>query len=92
MVFLLQLSYKIKIESGVSSFNPVNCNLFKILNLKLIKIDVIVLRLHPIDNVYELHLTWALPPLLDKFMTKPLHYIPWIIGHEGKGSLLSYLR
>merc|ERR1719354_548015 len=49
-------------------------------------------RLHPIDNVYELHLTWTLPPLLDKFMIKPLNYIPWIIGHEGKGSLLSYLR
>lgn len=23
---------------------------------------------------------------------KPLHYISWLVGHEGKGSILSYLR
>ena len=46
----------------------------------------------PIQNVYKLDLTWALPPLMEKYKTKPLHYMAWIIGHEGKGSLMSFLR
>jgi len=49
-------------------------------------------RLHPVQNVYQIDLTWSLPNLMDKYRTKPLHYLSWVIGHEGKGSLLSYLR
>ena len=49
-------------------------------------------RVHPVQNVYKLDLTWALPPLMDKYRTKPLHYLGWIIGHEGRGSLMSFLR
>uniref|UniRef100_A0A8C0EMS3 Nardilysin convertase n=1 Tax=Bubo bubo TaxID=30461 RepID=A0A8C0EMS3_BUBBB len=26
------------------------------------------------------------------FRVKPLHYISWLVGHEGKGSVLSFLR
>uniref|UniRef100_A0A7M4EA18 Nardilysin-like n=1 Tax=Crocodylus porosus TaxID=8502 RepID=A0A7M4EA18_CROPO len=26
------------------------------------------------------------------FRVKPLHYISWLVGHEGKGSILSFLR
>jgi len=49
-------------------------------------------RIHPVQNVYQLDLNWSLPPLQHKYRTKPLHYMSWVIGHEGKGSLLSYLR
>jgi len=49
-------------------------------------------RIKPVKNVKEVILTWALPSLLHKYESKPLHYLAWIIGHEGKGSLLSYLR
>lgn len=33
-----------------------------------------------------------MPSLLDLYKSKPHQYISWIIGHEGKGSLISYLR
>ena len=29
---------------------------------------------------------------MDKYKFKPLEYLSWIIGHEGKGSLILFLR
>lgn len=33
-----------------------------------------------------------MPPLHDLYKSKPHQYVSWIIGYEGKGSLISYLR
>ena len=33
-----------------------------------------------------------MPSLLHQYKCKPLNYLSSIIGHEGKGSLVSYLR
>lgn len=33
-----------------------------------------------------------MPSLLDFYKSKPHEYISWLIGHEGKGSIISYLR
>ena len=30
--------------------------------------------------------------MVDKYKFKPLEYLSWIIGHEGKGSLILFLR
>ena len=49
-------------------------------------------KMIPMQNINELDVSWALPPLLQKFKAKPLHYLGTIIGHEGKGSLILYLR
>ena len=49
-------------------------------------------KMVPIQNIFQVDLNWALPPLLHKYKSKPLHYLSTIIGHEGKGSLISYLR
>merc|ERR1719348_2171860 len=46
----------------------------------------------PVENEYKIDLTWALPPTYHLYKVKPLHYIAWILGHEGKGSLISLLR
>lgn len=43
-----------------------------------------VYKVAPIQNVYQVDLNWALPPMLDKYRCKPLHYLSWIIGHEGE--------
>ncbi|XP_040574889.2 nardilysin [Lepeophtheirus salmonis] len=51
-----------------------------------------IYKVVPIQNIYELNLNWAFPPLMEKYKVKPLHYLSWIIGHEGKGSLISFLR
>uniref|UniRef100_A0A8C0KL38 Nardilysin convertase n=1 Tax=Canis lupus dingo TaxID=286419 RepID=A0A8C0KL38_CANLU len=46
----------------------------------------------PIRKIHALTITWALPPQQQHYRVKPLHYISWLVGHEGKGSILSYLR
>ncbi|XP_013911896.1 PREDICTED: nardilysin [Thamnophis sirtalis] len=49
-------------------------------------------RVVPIRKTHSLNITWALPPQEQYYRVKPLHYISWLVGHEGKGSILSYLR
>ncbi|RZB40351.1 nardilysin-like, partial [Asbolus verrucosus] len=46
----------------------------------------------PSNELTQLELTWALPSLLHKYKSKPHQYVSWLLGDEGKGSLLSYLR
>uniref|UniRef100_A0A3P8T1W3 Nardilysin convertase n=1 Tax=Amphiprion percula TaxID=161767 RepID=A0A3P8T1W3_AMPPE len=49
-------------------------------------------RVVPVRKVHALNITWALPPQEKHYRVKPLHYISWLIGHEGTGSILSVLR
>ena len=51
-----------------------------------------IYKIVPVMNYHGIKLSWALPPLMDKQKFKPLKYSEWIIGHEGKGSLLSFLK
>ena len=51
-----------------------------------------IYKVAPIQNTYQVDLSWALPPMHSHYKIKPLHYLSWTIGHEGKGSLISYLR
>uniref|UniRef100_A0A8C8GAJ2 Nardilysin n=1 Tax=Oncorhynchus tshawytscha TaxID=74940 RepID=A0A8C8GAJ2_ONCTS len=46
----------------------------------------------PVRKVHALTITWSLPPQEKHYRVKPLHYISWLIGHEGTGSILSILR
>ncbi|KAJ8362882.1 hypothetical protein SKAU_G00117130 [Synaphobranchus kaupii] len=46
----------------------------------------------PVRKVHALTITWALPPQEKHYRVKPLHYMSWLIGHEGTGSILSVLR
>ncbi|XP_056304205.1 nardilysin b [Danio aesculapii] len=49
-------------------------------------------RVVPVQKVHALTISWALPPQAKHYRVKPLHYISWLIGHEGVGSVLSLLR
>ncbi|KAM9796044.1 nardilysin-like isoform 2-T5 [Syngnathus typhle] len=49
-------------------------------------------RVVPVRKVHALTISWALPPQGQHYRVKPLHYISWLIGHEGSGSILSMLR
>nr|XP_056710677.1 nardilysin-like [Euleptes europaea] len=49
-------------------------------------------RVIPVKEIHSLSITWGLPPQAKHYRVKPLHYISWLIGHEGKGSVLSLLR
>ena len=51
-----------------------------------------VCQIIPINQIQELCLMWFVPPQQEHYRTKPLHYISWLIGHEGRGSLLSLLK
>uniref|UniRef100_A0A8D0H138 Nardilysin convertase n=1 Tax=Sphenodon punctatus TaxID=8508 RepID=A0A8D0H138_SPHPU len=46
----------------------------------------------PIRKIHSMNITWALPPQEHYYRVKPIHYISWLVGHEGKGSVLSLLR
>ncbi|KAM6921752.1 nardilysin b isoform 2-T2 [Xenentodon cancila] len=49
-------------------------------------------RVVPVRKVHALTISWAVPPQGKYYRVKPLHYISWLIGHEGAGSILSLLR
>ncbi|XP_015592336.1 nardilysin isoform X2 [Cephus cinctus] len=49
-------------------------------------------KIKPVKDVCQIELTWTMPPLHHLYKSKPHQYVSWIIGHEGKGSLISYLR
>jgi insulysin len=46
----------------------------------------------PIKNTKILKLLWILPSQIEHFSCKPDGYIGHLLGHEGKNSLLSYLK
>lgn len=45
-----------------------------------------------VDDNILLELNWHLPPVKHLYKSKPTNYLSWTIGHEGKGSLISFLR
>ena len=46
----------------------------------------------PVGNISKIDITWCLPSVLKAYKCKPHHYLGYVLGYEGKGSLLSYLR
>ncbi|XP_035792231.1 nardilysin-like isoform X1 [Anopheles albimanus] len=46
----------------------------------------------PISDVSQLDITWCLPPSVKDYHVKPVDYISYVMGFEGKNSLTSYLR
>ncbi|CAB1314217.1 unnamed protein product [Coregonus sp. 'balchen'] len=67
----------------------------KVPNNALPRPDFSDLRTHSTHQPTEVHAlttTWTLPPQDKLDRVKPLHYISWLIGHEGTGSILSLLR
>ncbi|KAM9762685.1 LOW QUALITY PROTEIN: nardilysin b [Menidia menidia] len=49
-------------------------------------------RVVPVRKVHALTISWAVPPQGRHYRVKPLHYLSWLIGHEGAGSILALLR
>lgn len=46
----------------------------------------------PVKDIRNLGVNWSIPDLHDYYKTNPGHYLGHLIGHEGKGSLLSELK
>ncbi|TVU47149.1 hypothetical protein EJB05_06736 [Eragrostis curvula] len=52
-------------------------------------------KLYKLDAVRDIHslcLSWTLPCLHKEYMKKPEDYLAHLLGHEGKGSLLYFLK
>ncbi|CAK7323528.1 unnamed protein product [Dovyalis caffra] len=52
----------------------------------------ILYRLHSVKDVHILDLTWTLPCLHQDYLKKSEDYLAHLLGHEGKGSLHSFLK
>tara|TARA_R110001592_G_scaffold362635_1_gene677511 strand:+ start:85867 stop:88755 length:2889 start_codon:yes stop_codon:yes gene_type:complete len=52
----------------------------------------LLLTLKPVQELRQLSVTIPLPSMHEYYREKPLNYIANLIGHEGKGSLLSLLK
>ncbi|WVZ56835.1 hypothetical protein U9M48_007311 [Paspalum notatum var. saurae] len=49
-------------------------------------------RLEAVRDLHSLFLSWTLPCLHKEYMKKPEDYLAHLLGHEGKGSLLYFLK
>ena len=51
-----------------------------------------LLKIEPINDLQQLTLEFPLPDFTSEFKSKPVTIIGSLIGHEGEGSLLQYLK
>uniref|UniRef100_A0AAV1UPF1 Insulin-degrading enzyme n=1 Tax=Peronospora matthiolae TaxID=2874970 RepID=A0AAV1UPF1_9STRA len=51
-----------------------------------------VVQVVPVKDVRVIDISWPLPSLYWEFRTKPTKLLSHLIGHEGPGSILSYLK
>ncbi|KAK2386573.1 Insulinase (Peptidase family M16) family protein [Trifolium repens] len=51
-----------------------------------------IYRLEAVKDVHILDLSWTLPCLHQEYLKKPEDYLAHLLGHEGRGSLLSFLK
>ena len=49
-------------------------------------------QIEPVKDLRDLEISFALPGTRDFYASKPGRQLGFILGHEGKGSLLSYLK
>ncbi|XP_062215667.1 nardilysin-like isoform X2 [Phragmites australis] len=49
-------------------------------------------KLEAVRDIHSLCLSWTLPCLHKEYMKKPEDYLAHLLGHEGKGSLLYFLK
>lgn len=75
-----------KIQAGSRESFIITEPLYRNEDLKL------YIQVKPHKEVRRLSVSFSLPNVDDKYTTKPLTYISHLLGHEGKGSLLSYMK
>jgi len=51
-----------------------------------------LMRIRPVKDTHKLSMCWQLPPVQHLYKSKPDRYLAHLIGHEGAGSLLSFLK
>ncbi|KAK3767093.1 hypothetical protein RRG08_017967 [Elysia crispata] len=51
-----------------------------------------LIRVVPMGDVQKMEVIWALPPLMEHYRARTIEFLSLLLGHEGKGSILSALR
>lgn len=51
-----------------------------------------LLRVRPVKDTHKISLSWQLPAVVHLYRSKPELYVQHLVGHEGSGSLLSWLK
>lgn len=51
-----------------------------------------IIRAKPVKDLKKVEITFAVPDVDVHWESKPHHYLSHLIGHEGSGSLLAYLK
>ncbi|RWS24697.1 Insulin-degrading enzyme-like protein [Leptotrombidium deliense] len=51
-----------------------------------------IIKIVPVKDIRTLKLSFPIPDLKKYYKSQPGHYLSHLVGHEGKGSLLSYLK
>ena len=51
-----------------------------------------ITRIVPVKDKHGLSITWQIPPQWKNWKSKPCDYIAHLLGHEAKGSILSFLK
>ncbi|CAE8727920.1 unnamed protein product, partial [Polarella glacialis] len=51
-----------------------------------------LVRVRPIKDIHSLYMSWQLPSQLSQYRSKPDAYLGNLIGDEGHGSVLSFLK
>jgi insulysin len=46
----------------------------------------------PVKDLRQLNITFPIPDLREHYKSRPVHYLSHLMGHEGKGSVLSELK
>jgi len=46
----------------------------------------------PVKEKRSIEMEWLLPSIIDKYETKPTQILSHLLGHEGQGSILSFLK
>lgn len=46
----------------------------------------------PVKDIRHMAITFPVPDMREQYRTNPGHYVSHLVGHEGEGSLLSYLK
>jgi insulysin len=77
-------------------FTPIKNNNLKALTYDPHYLDIVdglrLIKCDPVKDLRELALTFAIPDFTRYYNVKPEVLVGFCIGHEGKGSLLSYLK
>ncbi|TPP63358.1 Insulin-degrading enzyme [Fasciola gigantica] len=48
--------------------------------------------MEPLSDTHQLHLQWPIPDYSENYKSQPAAYVTHLLGHEGRGSLLSLFK